>query len=1594
MTTMPFFFNQCLDKKRLKKLILWSLSFQGEYKTLQLIEDLKNLGFQYATSAGVSLSIDDLLIPPKKCTEVLESEALVLQTVQGCAQGNRTAIEEIQTLVDTWHRTSETVKDHVIDFFEATNILNPVYMMAFSGARGNVSQVRQLVGMRGLMADPKGDIIGYAIRSNFREGLTLTEYMISAYGARKGVVDTALRTADAGYLTRRLVDVAQHIIVQQGSCGTQRGILLRPIKDGDKIVLKVQDRLLGRVLARDLYIDGEKIASRNEAIDHGLAYDITNAPRSKNANAPLDIFVRSPLTCGLNDGICQLCYGWSFTQNRLVPIGEAVGVMAGQSIGEPGTQLTMRTFHTGGVFTGEVQGEFRAPHEGTVHYPKPFPGVLVRTPYGQIAFLAKEAGSFIIHDEVQSKKTVLKIPAHTALFLREGEPVLGNQLLGLPGGLDGQGNDKVETRKLVFSNFDGEVVYQNVARKDMPFPEKYSDKLRREERDEKERNKRPFLAKQRAEKYRLKKRYTLSARVGTLWILAGQQIDLVYKNLPLFQGSGHLVEANTVLSRHAVATETEGFVCREKKRQAQQKPSCATQAHVLLPPQSQYQLDQDIDESAIVKTIEHSSTFSADETVIYQPRIHLPYSKGSFNTLKDTFALQSKNGEIFVIPDYTQQLGTPEKRHKIKYQTYDTPNRLRNDLYPWTQDLGWQNANARKHLEIFYFEPGYKNKQDGVFVWHQKVFMAPSCQHGLLFLIPCSFYEIDAQWRLSQNTPKIGKFGDFASWQHENSADLLHKKGTPPQVQNRKASPLPAYKLCKQIVWIQESTPIGHEAYKGLTDSEERENKLIRAAVSKAGICTITSFIEAKPALQTHPVVKFRVYEKNKSTKNFPGNPRAKDQSFVETAITTSFPFHPNPRKPQHTILEHQPGWFYLPPPSSIKTKSPFERLPEFHGERVSRKPFFMVMKCFENTLKYGKTTNNLYKKISKTNETRYESTGVENVTALVQKSILKDIRFSSLLRHPRIIHLIKQKSDEVKRLITGHIVISNTKNLNYPIFGIYQAWPKNAKQKTNGRFIQSKFGYIFDALTGSKTNLNQQIPLNRVNKKRTHLLGFGLLYQIMTEFSLDRIQNTLQKLENNDNFELSPRFTQQKISGPINVDTITEQTNIYTIFQATHSGSSASKLPTVVHKKFATNTFWSKQVPSRLVPNEQFRKASILPFLLPNATYLNKGEFLCRFFIQFESTLEKTGHWKLNWTPPWQKEASGVIDQTITLNFAKRPFLHTKDDEIFHPPSTWLTYEDPFVRRRQYIAKKGEVFRTLSNDCVLIEEKDKQTFAFSKPMSLSRLAIGDILRFGDEIEPGIGIPIAGQVIYMTPTHLTIRKGQPILFYNLGSIHVKPHQCISKGHPLVTLSYQRLITGDIVQGIPKVEQLFEAQARDKETEVKLTRFLLKTFRRLQAKVPSKQAFDESMSMIQHKIIENIQKVYLSQGVNIADIHFELIIRRMTSWGKIRHVGHTGLFRHEIMPLYRIEKVNAGTEGEKAVYEPVIVGISASALNAESFLSAASFQETSRVLARDAIEGKIDFLLGIKERVIAGDLIPAGTGFSEHIAYIAKQPKHF
>ena len=447
------FRNRVIDKKQLKNLMSWSFTHYGTARTAQMADQIKNLGFRYATRAGVSISVDDLQVPPSKRKLLEAAEEDIRTTEERYTRGEITEVERFQKVIDTWNSTSEELKDEVVRNFKINSPLNSVYMMAFSGARGNISQVRQLVGMRGLMANPQGEIIDLPIKTNFREGLTVTEYIISSYGARKGLVDTALRTADSGYLTRRLVDVSQDVIIRELDCGTERGIPLRSMTDGDRILIPLQDRLLGRVLARDVVHPetGEVLASRNDSISDDLAEFLCKTSGVE------DVFVRSALTCEAARSVCQHCYGWSLAHSHMVDLGEAVGIIAAQSIGEPGTQLTMRTFHTGGTFTGEMASQIRAEAEGVLKLPKRLRTRAFRTRHGEDA-LVMETNTNVTVEASQGNQT-FTLPQGGILFVQPGEKVQAGQLLAE---LPSTGRVRKVTEKAskdVTSDLSGEVMF-------------------------------------------------------------------------------------------------------------------------------------------------------------------------------------------------------------------------------------------------------------------------------------------------------------------------------------------------------------------------------------------------------------------------------------------------------------------------------------------------------------------------------------------------------------------------------------------------------------------------------------------------------------------------------------------------------------------------------------------------------------------------------------------------------------------------------------------------------------------------------------------------------------------------------------------------------------------------------------------------------------------------------------------------------------------------------------------------------------------------------------------------------------------------------
>src|SRR5476651_428148 len=343
---MPFV-NGLLKKKGLSQLVQYCYLKFGLHITVHMLDEIKALGFLYATRAGISIGIDDMVVPIEKVGEAGDAEKEVVVVENQYQDGAITHGERYNKIIEIWSKVTEKFSDEMFKSMEEDDrtgrYLNPIYIMADSGARGSKQQIRQLSGMRGLMAKPSGEIIETPITANFHEGLNVLQYFISTHGARKGLADTALKTADSGYLTRRLVDVAQDVIVSENDCGTQEGIYVEPIIESGEIIEPLRDRIVGRVALEDQRdYEGNVIVGVNEEITEDLAGAIQAAGIER-------VKIRSVLTCESKRGVCVACYGRNLATGRLVERGEAVGVIAAQSIGEPGTQLTMRTFHIGGT---------------------------------------------------------------------------------------------------------------------------------------------------------------------------------------------------------------------------------------------------------------------------------------------------------------------------------------------------------------------------------------------------------------------------------------------------------------------------------------------------------------------------------------------------------------------------------------------------------------------------------------------------------------------------------------------------------------------------------------------------------------------------------------------------------------------------------------------------------------------------------------------------------------------------------------------------------------------------------------------------------------------------------------------------------------------------------------------------------------------------------------------------------------------------------------------------------------------------------------------------------------------------------------------
>jgi DNA-directed RNA polymerase subunit beta' len=439
--TTPFSVaNQVMTKKEMTKLIDTVYRQAGHRETVTLLDKIKDLGFYYATKAGASICIDNMHIPLKKEELINRAQREVNEIEKQYSEGLITNGERYNKVIDIWAHVTEQVANEMMKELSlvadggSKEAFNPIFMMADSGARGSSQQIRQLGGMRGLMAKPSGEIIETPITANFREGLTVLQYFISTHGARKGLADTALKTANSGYLTRRLVDISQDVIITEEDCGTADGIVVTALIEGGEIIQPLEDRILGRLASEDIRdpLTGEMIVKANEEIDEERSKSVVEAGVDR-------VTIRSVLTCQSRRGVCIKCYGRDLSRGRLVEKGEPVGVIAAQSIGEPGTQLTMRTFHIGGTASKVVeQTVVEGKHAGSLKFMSfdakknadyPNPGIAVKNKEGDWVVMNRNA-KIAIYDENGREREKYPVVYGARIKVKDGGRVdIGQRLV-------------------------------------------------------------------------------------------------------------------------------------------------------------------------------------------------------------------------------------------------------------------------------------------------------------------------------------------------------------------------------------------------------------------------------------------------------------------------------------------------------------------------------------------------------------------------------------------------------------------------------------------------------------------------------------------------------------------------------------------------------------------------------------------------------------------------------------------------------------------------------------------------------------------------------------------------------------------------------------------------------------------------------------------------------------------------------------------------------------------------------------------------------------------------------------------------------------
>lgn len=1238
---MITFFDRCFEKKRLKQLLLWFYHEQGEYKTLKLLEKLKSLGFKYATQSGLSIGLEDLQLNLQKSEIMRLTEYEIQQIEVNAVNANVTNFEKLQQMITIWINKSEEIKKKIIKNFKISKKLNPLYLMAFSGARGNMSQVRQLVGIRGLMYDPQGNILDFPIRSNFREGLTLTEYIISCYGARKGIVDTALRTATSGYLTRRLVDVAQHVFIERQNCETSNFIWIKTLYHDQKVLKNLNSRLIGRALAKNILIKKSKI--------HFAVNSCITFPIAKKLTAVFNtIPIRSPLICDSLNSICQLCYGWNLASEKLVSLGEAIGILAAQSIGEPGTQLTMRTFHTGGVFSGAAIEQIYSPCNGYISFSTLILGHLIRTSIGQIAFLTKQDSFFILKHKLN--KFLFNIPTCSLIYIKQNEYVLKEQLLAQLQVSEPSMDQPTYTEKHTYTDYSGQILFENIT----------------------------ILQKKNLNS--ILRQYTQT--LGTIWIAKAFYSEFVVES-PIRAHNLDLINESVPLQKFNILFNNLILFCSKK--------------------------------------------------CLFLNKISQSNSKIKF----------------------------------LDFKTY----------------LGYKHIYLKNKCYFFvYF------------------------QHNLPFLNLKFFTLLNAF-----------KNKDF---------------------NNLKSSYLKI--LCKNFRTHNTYLPIYFNAN---TYSQQ---------------------------------IQINIYQK----------------FFI--------------RCYWKKILRLKKYFFY----NTIQTK---QFVCSFHFKR------------FIFNTKHSKFKN--YK---------------PNILHFSSIPTLPTLLYTNVSQHSKYILFVFQT-----------IYRKNLKVIKTPL--------KMGKLIK----IQSQIQYKFINCIFKKTNYNLKYPIwyvfcglsyKKINSKLIHFANLQIRTFYFMHFSKFYMINKICKnlaprywIHNKKNFFIKKIKLKNALIGISQIKTIWKNSHKIEIKKhSIHSKTKTFQKSTIFCFEFIHFFFDSYLV-------KKIRKLNEYLYLKTLTKYNSK----CDLLIYSPSLL-------------WDVQILNLTNFKSTQITKNCLFKIMKQKQIASQFKMTLIYYTP-IHTSEFLFYNSDnllVFLNLNNfNTFHMQNRDLSLFLGQFFQTTNKYSIS-------------GITQPGLIYALTKTNVILRKAEPKLLSANGIVHVQHRTFVKENSHFFTMFYTYYQTGDIVQGIPRIEDFFEArhQFYNNSAFTNLQTRLIYLYNKYRTQYIHEKAVRKAILKIQTIIVEEVQTIYTLQGIVISDKHIEIIVRQMTSKVRITSGGSTGLLVGELVDLLWIEKINCHLKANKIQYDPVILGITKTCLETSSFISAASFQETIRVLTQAAVQNKLDFICGLKENVILGHLIPVGTGF--------------